>query len=247
MTLEEYEQLIEMGETAAKAGMAVTVWEFMLLFSVGKALKSIWVLVNCVQFIVYMGMWQIKTTDKLRISFLELKRVTNGEFFDDLELADRFNDILGVESQDRDRVTEDIGEDRFGPIDLKASLGASFLMGLAIFGAIIILALLCYCFLRCCSKRARALKRKVLFNPIIRFTLLSSLKLNMALILGLRAFTSETEPDTKVINILLFVFFSYLPIQYARLLYAKRDALDSELARKTYGSLYLGRNVTEAE
>ena len=120
-------------------------------------------------------------------------------------------------------------------------------MGSVIFVAIIILFLLCYCLCRCCSKRARALKRKVLFNPIIRYTMLSSLKFNLTLILGFSAFTSETEPATKVINILLFAFFSYLPIQYARLLYNNRGTLDSERALATYGSLFLGRNVSKAD
>lgn len=44
-----------------------------------------------------MSMWQIKVTDKLRIAQLELKRVTLGEFFDDLEIAERFDSIIGVE------------------------------------------------------------------------------------------------------------------------------------------------------
>ena len=77
--------------------------------------------------------------------------------------------------------------------------------------------------------------------------MLSSLKFNMALILGLRALTSETEPATQVMNILLFVYFCYLPIQYARILYKNRDTLDSERAHDTYGSLYSGRNVSTTD
>lgn len=72
----------------------------------GKALKSIWVLVNCVQFIVYMSTWQIKMADKLRISSLELKRVTLGEFFDDLGIAERLNNLFGMQQQDSDRLAE---------------------------------------------------------------------------------------------------------------------------------------------
>ena len=97
MTLVEYEELMEIAETAKNVGISITVGEFILLFTAGKALKSIWVLVNCVQFIVYMSMWQIKMTDKLKVASLELKRVTLGEFFDDLEISERVTSVLGME------------------------------------------------------------------------------------------------------------------------------------------------------
>ena len=67
--------------------MAVSFWQIVLFFSLGKALKSMWSLLYAVQFIIYMSLWQIKVTELLRLTFKELKRIAFGEFIDDLGIA----------------------------------------------------------------------------------------------------------------------------------------------------------------
>ena len=55
-----------------------------------------WILINTVQFIVYMSLWQIEFPEFLRIFFLELKRIVLAEFFDDIPFADWIKDLLKI-------------------------------------------------------------------------------------------------------------------------------------------------------
>ena len=57
MSKEDYELLLETAETAANVGVAVSIWQVLLFFSLGKAMKSMWVLVNVLQFVVYISLW----------------------------------------------------------------------------------------------------------------------------------------------------------------------------------------------
>ena len=48
MTADELTLLIETAETAAKVGVAISFWQVVLFFSLGKALKSMWSLLNAI-------------------------------------------------------------------------------------------------------------------------------------------------------------------------------------------------------
>ena len=87
MTKEDYEALLGMASTAAVFGVGLSVWQIILCFILGKTLKSMWILINTVQFIVYMSLWQIGFEDLLRIFLKELKRIVLAEFFDDLAVG----------------------------------------------------------------------------------------------------------------------------------------------------------------
>ena len=84
MTSDELMLLIEAAETAAKVGVAISFWQVILFFSLGKALKSMWSLLNAMQFIIYISLWNIKVEGDLRIVLKELKRIAFGEFIDDI-------------------------------------------------------------------------------------------------------------------------------------------------------------------
>ena len=60
MSESEFQQLIEAAQTAAKVGVTVSFWQIVLFFSLGKALKSMWSLLNAAQFLIYMSLWQVK-------------------------------------------------------------------------------------------------------------------------------------------------------------------------------------------
>jgi len=56
-TAAQFEKLVEMGETAASVGLTFSIWELVICFALGKALHSMWVLINCMQFFVYLSLW----------------------------------------------------------------------------------------------------------------------------------------------------------------------------------------------
>lgn len=48
-----------MADTAEKIGMFASAFEIIMCFFLGKALESMWTLIYAMQFMVYIGMWQI--------------------------------------------------------------------------------------------------------------------------------------------------------------------------------------------
>lgn len=79
-----------MAEKAATVGISISFWEIVMCFALSKALKSMWVLINTIQFFVYISIWKIQMPDMLRIVLKEIRRAALGEFFDDLDLMHSF-------------------------------------------------------------------------------------------------------------------------------------------------------------
>ena len=78
-----------MAATAATVGIFATVIELIMCFVLGKALEAMWALIYVMQFLVYIGMWQINYPKRLQFFFMELKRIALGEFVDDLGIEPR--------------------------------------------------------------------------------------------------------------------------------------------------------------
>ena len=76
-----------MAETAADVGVGISIWQVCVLMLLGKALKSLWIMINCLQFLVFISMWQVTYPTRVRISLSELKRIALGEFLDDFDMA----------------------------------------------------------------------------------------------------------------------------------------------------------------
>ena len=72
---------------AAGVGGALALWQIGLLFTLGKALKSMWILINALQFLVYISLWASTTPLFVRVTLNELKRVILGEFLDDISFG----------------------------------------------------------------------------------------------------------------------------------------------------------------
>ena len=86
-----------MAATAAAVGLASSVVEIALCFVLGKALEAMWTLIYAMQFLVFIGMWQIAFTNRLRFFFEELKRIALGEFLDDLGIEEKIIELIGFE------------------------------------------------------------------------------------------------------------------------------------------------------
>ena len=89
-----------------------------------------------------------------------------------------------------------------------------------------------------CRKFGDKLKRKLFWNPLISYTMLSSIKLNLAaMVIFQNGFPEDTMQG--VIAILQLGFFAlFLPIFYARLLKKNVEELAEENTIQAYGSLY---------
>ena len=121
--------------------MFATVFELVMCFILGKALEAMWTLIYAMQFLVYIGMWNIKYPNHLKFFFAELKRIALGEFVDDIGIEPRVLAWLDIEDYSEDDLT-DIGYDRFGSPDLFNSIGITFYMTFGLFMFILSIALL---------------------------------------------------------------------------------------------------------
>ena len=66
----------------------MAIWEIVLIFLAKKFLISMWILILTLQFFVYIAMWQVRYPSMIHFLLYELKRVTLGEFIDDLPVGD---------------------------------------------------------------------------------------------------------------------------------------------------------------
>ena len=150
-----------------------------------------WILINTSQFIVYIGMWQINFSDNLGVFFNEIKRVFLGEYIDDLAIGHKISNTLGFETNnDIDDPGQKVGLDRLGSTDISANFGPSFILGTICFILLIIMVL---SLIRLCNKvtkltrknkeRLEKIRKKFLYNPIIRYAFLNALKLNLVVML----------------------------------------------------------------
>ena len=60
-----------------------------------------WILINALQFIVFIGMWLINMPSSLRQIFDQLKRIVTGEFLEDLQIGKNIAEGIGLESEDK--------------------------------------------------------------------------------------------------------------------------------------------------
>jgi len=118
--------------------------------------------------------------------FYELKRITLGEFMDDLDFGGTVMEAIGMPANEASSTEEIVGEDRLGSSSPLESFGATLLLGSLLFILILFLLILVIVLVKRsnpspkCRERAKKMKRLVFFNPIIRYLVLNSLKLNMA-------------------------------------------------------------------
>ena len=114
----------------------------------------------------------------------ELKKVTLGEFFDELPFAEILNEkIFNCSQKDKDASEQLIGLDRLGNENLICNYGVTFFAIIALMLLLIFIILLATCIVRLCGlsgkvwKKLQGLKRSIFWNGLIRFIYLSALKM----------------------------------------------------------------------
>lgn len=130
-----------------------------------------------------------------------------------------------------------MGKERLGPANILDSFGATMVLCTLILLVLVIIILITIVI---CRKFGQKLKRSLFWNPMIRYTMLSSIKTNLAaMVVFSRGFPEETSQG--VIAILqLFFFALVLPCIFAILLKKNAEKLGEESTIAAYGALYKG-------
>ena len=85
----------------------------------------------------------------------------------------------------------------------------------------------------------------LLYNPLIRYTMLNCLKLNntaMVAFVGLSTGTAQLS-----LSVLIVITMTFLPIIYAVIVYRKRKELSKAETKEKYHSLYLGLELKNSK
>lgn len=83
----------------------------------------------------------------------------------------------------------------------------------------------------------------VFFNPIIRYLVLNSLKLNMTGLLAIKLAKPETSLTDLISAIGTLTMVNMAPLIFLIVLVRQRRELEQEQSRLSFGALYNGKNV----
>ena len=138
---------------------------------------------------------------------------------------------------------ERLGDSRLGGDSVFGNLGVTILMASGIFICLILLVLLLIFLCRRCNsekfdQKAKMLRQKFFFNPLIRYVMLNSLKLNMV---ALVVVTKQVQDFALAVTLLVTI--NIAPIVFYFILKRNADRLANDEVRKEIGTLYIGRDV----
>ena len=142
-----------------------------------------WILILTLQFFVYIATWNIRYPSTSRFLFHELRKISLGEFLDDIDIAGYILEPLGIKTESTSGTDEKVGEERLGSEDgILSGFGATMILLTALFVFLITFALLLafLCKKTKCRTCLAKFKHKVFWNPIIRYFFINAMKLYLA-------------------------------------------------------------------
>jgi len=95
-----------------------------------------------------------------------------------------------------------------------------------------------------CQERMKRLKKKLFYNPIIRYFILNSLKLAVSALVAIKAGAPDASTAVPVTTLTIV---NLTPLLFLWVGYLNRDNLDREEIRSRMGSIYTGKNVQDKE
>ena len=243
-----YDYIVELQTAANAVGTSLSIWEVLACIFLNKSLHAIWILVDTLQFFAFMSAWQIAYEPVTRAILRELRRVVLAEYMDDLEIGKKFLEWLGINPAE-EVVGERSGSSRLGTNSLYENFGATIMVIILLF---MLLILIVVGFVKCarrlsmkCRERITDCKRRIFFNPLIRFTYLNSLKFN---IVAMGTISGLNEGPSEIIQaVLILLTFNLLPILYSCILKKKPEMLQEEEFKEIVGTLYSGMAIPEFE
>jgi len=93
-------------------GVAVTIWEIVVIFLFKKFIFSMWVLILTLQFFVFIAKWQVKYPHRIKFMLHEFRRMALGEFMDDLDFGKEIANAFGLPTSEETAADEVVGEER---------------------------------------------------------------------------------------------------------------------------------------
>lgn len=207
MTAEKYTELVSLNEKAGNASWFLTAAEFLALFASGKVITQMWSLLLVIQFVSYMGTWQIRIDETTSVVITNTRKIVLNEIFDEYGISAAATSAIGINYDNNgDGVSEKVGKDRLNDqTGLLESLGPTLiLLSVIVILAIAIITILVVVLKQyksdsVCSRWVTKARKKIFYGMIIRYFLMNALKLNMTLIVDLR------ESDDKTLAIVLLV------------------------------------------
>ena len=219
-------------------------------------LKHLWNIMNLLQFLCFMILWQIRLPHTTRIIISELKSLAFMEFIPTEWFKKSLRSALGIEELEKDPCNDELeaicdrsGSERLGSSDLVENMGAMLLIA---FGLILVLALLVvlgilgrkYTKIR---KAYLSVKKKVLYNSLLRYVLQSSLKLQMAACtviffekLATEKFTKEISMSQIATSVCIVIVFNICPFFFLSMLVRNQENLGKDEIKEKIGTLYNG-------
>ena len=158
-------------------------------------------------------------------------------------------DFMGIETQEDSSTDEKVGEERLGSSSPLTSFGPTLVLATIAFillVAIVVVIIIVARRYQCSEKnreRVKKVKRMVFFNPIIRYLVLNSLKLNMTGLLAIKLAKPDARMADFVSAIGTLAMVNLAPLVFLIVLVKQRQKLKSEQSRLSFGALYNGKNV----
>ena len=193
-----------------------------------------WILILTLQFFVYMSSWQVRYPGTLHFIFYELKRVALGEFVDDLDVGCTVMEAMGMPPNDSQGTDEKVGEERLGISSPLQSFGVTLLLSSILFATLMLVVIALIVILRRsspsvkCRERVNKYKVFIFFNPIIRYLILNSLKLNMV---GLVVFKTKGKPVDILVAIAILALVNGAPIIFYITVKSQKTKLEQKESR----------------
>ena len=171
---------------------------------------------------------------------------------DDFDFGDQVMIAFGMDPKHESATEEKLGKERLGgSSNMFSSFGATLLLGSLIFLIIVLVVVAVILIakrLKVSDKnreRIKKLKRKIFFNPIVRYLQLNSLKLNLS---GLLVFiTHGAQVHDYIVAVLILIAVNAAPIPFYFVVKRNKGKLKSDDVRQRFGSIFAGKNVTDED
>lgn len=223
----------------------MSIIEVLLIFFAKQFIFSMWVLILTLQFFVFIAVWQINYPRRIKLLITEFRRMALGEFMDDLDIGSEIANAFNLSSSAESAADEKVGEERLS--SGRSVIGSFGITQLLILISLCTLILLLMIAIKMKSKIELSEKVKkliervksyIFFNPIIRYLLLNSIKLNfMALIIFRPPIGNSLNIALATIVVMVNIG---VPIFFYMLLRRNNESLIEEQKLKTFGALYAG-------
>ena len=229
-TKEEEAELVTFAESIESSMEAFSIGNLILSLTLAFGLKYLWKMVSLLQFVVYMRIWLTNVPVKADIFIDSLRSMAFFEFLPQEEIGNAIMDWLGIETDCKKTDS------------CKNSIFAQFSVVIiaAVLILLVIVILILFFVLKKISPKVEScyvkLKNSLFYGTFIRYILLSTLKIQMTLCVGI-AIGKVIEPTVKnpikeqsyvKTAFAVVVLLNLTPVLFGSILWKNREKLDDK-------------------